>query len=42
MTQGLQILDILLMNEHGLKLSPWMRWFHKGQVAGEKRDIRRR
>ena len=31
-TQGLQILDILLMNEHGLKLSPWMRWFHKDRL----------
>ena len=30
--QATQIMDIVLMNEHGLKLSPWMRWFHKDRL----------
>lgn len=30
--QAVQIVDIVLMNEHGLMLAPWMRWFHKDRL----------
>ena len=32
LNQAVQIVDIVLMNEHGLMLSPWMRWFHKDRL----------
>ena len=30
--QATQIMDIVLMGEHGLQLSPWMRWFHQDRL----------